>query len=230
MGVEMKWGEVRLGETVDIGRKVAILKRVGIALKWTGVMMVGYGFVVVIVVFGPLIKANLKFEILNFKSNPNTTISKQNEFKPSWEVPDRDYSIYIPKIGAVARVIPGVDAGDKKAYLVALKRGVAEARGLAHPGQKGTTFLFAHSAAPVDFARYNAVFYLLDKLGEGDRVEIVYKNKLFKYKVMTREILEAKNTKYLVNSGKEVLVLQTCWPPGTTWKRLVLTAKPVMVY
>jgi len=222
-GVEVKSGGVYPGDgEVDIGKRVIFLKSLGRGLKAVGVVMVGYGIVAMIVMFGPLAKEEFRYFV-----NPKPLIKSQ---VPKWEVPDENFSIYISKIGAVSKVVENVDAGNEKEYLAALKLGVAQAKGLANPGEKGTTFLFAHSAQPVDFARYNAVFYLLDKLGEGDGVEIVYKNKLFKYEVMTREILEAKNTKYLVNSDKEVLVLQTCWPPGTAWKRLVLTARRVMVY
>jgi LPXTG-site transpeptidase (sortase) family protein len=146
-----------------------------------------------------------------------------------WAVPDVNYSIYIPKINAISKVIPGVDAGDQKIYLAALKQGVAEASGLSHPGETGTTFLFAHSVGSrVDFARYNAVFYLLDKLTAGDRIEIVYQGKWYKYEVADREILDANDTKYLIpQTLSEKLVLQTCYPPGTSWRRLVVVANRI---
>jgi LPXTG-site transpeptidase (sortase) family protein len=153
----------------------------------------------------------------------------EDNLPKDWVVPDRNYSIYIPKIFAVSKVIPNVDAGNPKVYLPALKQGVAEAMNLAHPGQKGTTYLFAHSVGSRwDFARYNAVFYLLEKLEVGDRVEVVYQEKLFKYEVVEREILTASDVKYLVPQGlTEKLVLSTCYPPGTTWKRLVVVAKRI---
>jgi LPXTG-site transpeptidase (sortase) family protein len=146
-----------------------------------------------------------------------------------WAVPDTNYSIYIPRIYAISRVSPNVDAGDPKVYLPALKTGVAEALGLSHPGQAGTTYLFAHSVGTRwDFARYNAVFYLLEKLEIGDRVEIVYDGKLYKYEIAEREILAASDTRYLVPQIiSEKLVLATCYPPGTTWKRLVVVAKRI---
>ncbi len=101
---------------------------------------------------------------------------------------------------------------------------VAEAANLSHPGQKGTTYLFAHSTdSPVNFARYNAIFYLLDKLVVGDEVEIVYMGKLYKYRVTSVQILASSDTGYLVpQKEKEQLVLQTCYPPGTSWKRLIV--------
>ncbi|KKU93716.1 hypothetical protein A3E17_01060 [Candidatus Amesbacteria bacterium RIFCSPHIGHO2_12_FULL_48_14] len=154
---------------------------------------------------------------------------QQEEEKPEWKVPDEKYSVFIPQIGAISRVIPEVDAGDPGIYQAALKQGVAEAAGLGHPGQAETTYLFAHSVeSKVDIARYNAVFYLLHKLVAGDKIEVVYQGRLYKYEVTGREILAATDVKYLVpQSQEEKLVLATCYPPGTTWKRLVVIAKRV---
>ena len=117
-----------------------------------------------------------------------------------------------------------MDAGNPAEYNAALKLGVAEAKGLSHPGQKGTTYLFAHSTdSPVNFARYNAVFYLLDKLKVGDEAEVVYMGEAYKYRVVSVQILASSDTRYLVpQKEKELLVLQTCYPPGTSWKRLVV--------
>ncbi len=144
-------------------------------------------------------------------------------------VEDNNYAVFVPKIGALAAVIPNVDANSKEAYGLALRAGVAEAAGMAHPGEMGTTLLFAHSVGDrIDFARYNAVFYLLDKLGLGDTVEIVYKGKLLRYEVVRREILEPENNAYFKPQKlSEQLVLQTCWPPGTTWKRLVVVGRRI---
>ena len=143
-------------------------------------------------------------------------------------MPDRDFSINIPKISARSRVIENVNAGVEREYLAALKNGVASAAGLSYPGRIGTTYLFAHSTnSPVNYARYNAVFYLLDKLVAGDTVELVYKDRLYKYVVRSTEVLSARDTRYLVpQQEEEILVLQTCYPPGTSWKRLVVVAVP----
>ena len=143
----------------DIAKAVNRLKRIAKALRWygAGIMIVGLGGIIWI--WGPMAEANVKYQMTNDKSI--TKLEIQND-APSREVPDANYSIYIPKIGAISRVIPDVDANNKKEYLEALKLGVAEARGLAHPGEKGTTFFFAHTvASAMDFAWFNAVFFLL---------------------------------------------------------------------
>lgn len=222
----MKSGILHPGKDLNVGKLIAKLKAMAWVLKWMGAFLIVIAIFGLIIIYGPLFKAETNYQIsTNFKSKFADSLKPI----PLWEVPDKNYSVYIPKIQATSRVIGNVDASDEKAYLEALKIGVAEASGLSHPGQKGTTYLFAHSTdGPWNFARYNAVFYLLGKTEKGDMVEIVYKNKLYKYSVFSKSVLGAQDTQYLVPQDKEeLLVLQTCWPPGTAWKRLVVVAKPV---
>ena len=42
------------------------------------------------------------------------------------------------------------------------------------------------------------------------------------------EIIDPDEVSLLTQAQEsgEQLVLQTCWPPGTTWKRLIVIAKP----
>ncbi|KKS32448.1 MAG: sortase family protein [Candidatus Amesbacteria bacterium GW2011_GWA2_42_12] len=222
----MKSGTLHQGKELNVGKLILKLKTMAWGLKWMGALLIIIAVFGLIIIYGPLFKAETNYQIsTNFKSKFADSLKPI----PLWKVPDNNYSVYIPKIQATSRVIGNVDASNEKAYLQALKIGVAEALGLAHPGQKGTTYLFAHSTdGPWNFTRYNAVFYLLDKTEKGDIVEIVYKNKLYKYSVFSKSVLGAQDTRYLVPQDKEEqLVLQTCWPPGTAWKRLVVVAKPM---
>ena len=125
-------------------------------------------------IYTPLIVAEINYKISNsierLRFASEFLISKQIQSSKIKIKNIDEYSIYIPRINARAKVIPNVDAGNPAAYNAALKLGVAEAKGLSHPGQKGTTYLFAHSTdSPVNFARYNAVFYLLDKMKVGQK-------------------------------------------------------------
>ena len=143
--------------------------------------------------------------------------------------PDANFSIVIPKIGAASKVTPNVDPSDKEIYLRVLVDSIAHAKGTAYPGTNGTTYLFAHSADNFwDIGRYNAVFYLLKDLNPGDEVFVFYTGKRFNYEVYDKKIVDATDVKYIdpaIGLG-EVLILQTCWPPGTDWKRTLVFAKP----
>lgn len=223
-GILYKRGGSKSGE-LSVSQLVAKLKAVAWSLRWVGLGLIllalgGMGYS-----FGPLVYEEARYYLQ--PRPPESKLGSALRDIPNWQPPNPDYSLYIPKIRAKSQVIGNVNVADEKEYLEALKRGVAEAAGLAHPGQPGTTYLFAHSTdSPLNFARYNAVFYLLDKLEAGDWVEVVYQNKLLRYKVAQVQILEASDTRYLTTGNPdEILVLQTCYPPGTTWKRLVVVAR-----
>lgn len=143
--------------------------------------------------------------------------------------PDSSFSVVIPKIGASAKVFPNIDPSNENEFLPILQQGVAHAKGTVFPGISGNTYLFAHSADNFwDVGRYNAVFYLLKDLTPGDEIVIFFENRRFNYKVTEIRIIEASEVSYLVQgqTGNPRLILQTCWPPGTPWKRLVVLADP----
>ncbi len=142
---------------------------------------------------------------------------------------DTQFDILIPKIGANSRVFPNVDASDPNQFLPILKEGVAHAKGTVFPGMKGNIYLFAHSTDNFwDVGRYNAVFYLLKDLTPGDEIVIFYQNKRYNYVVTGSKKVDPSDVSYIVNAqnqNTETLILQTCWPPGTTWQRLLVFAK-----
>lgn len=140
-----------------------------------------------------------------------------------------DFSVVIPKIGANEKVTANVDPANGNEYLEILRHSVAHAKGSALPGLSGTTYLFAHSADNFwDVGRYNAVFYLLKDLELSDDVVVFFENKRYNYSVYDKKIVDPTEVNYLsANIGMgERLILQTCWPPGTAWKRLLIFAKP----
>lgn len=143
---------------------------------------------------------------------------------------DTEFSIVIPKIGASAKVYPNVDAFNEKDFLPILAKGVAHAKGTVFPGNIGNIYLFAHSTDNFwDVGRYNAVFYLLKDLSPGDEIVVFFHNKRYDYIVSSTKIVDPSSTSYITQAQKqktETLILQTCWPPGTTWQRLLVFAKP----
>ncbi len=146
--------------------------------------------------------------------------------------PDANFSVVIPKIGASERIVPNVDPSNVQEFDQVLRSSIAHAKGTAFPGMDGTIYLFAHSTDSFwDVGRYNAVFFLLTEMQPGDDVYIYFQGKRYNYVVYDTKIINADDTSYMnADLGKgERLIMQTCWPPGTVWKRLLVFAKPKSV-
>lgn len=139
---------------------------------------------------------------------------------------DNTFSVIIPKIGVNAPVIPSVNPAEPNQYLEALKRGVAHASTSYFPDQDGTVYLFSHSTNYDWFVKdLNAVFYLLKNLNTGDTIVLVYKGKVYTYRLTEKRVVTASQVSYMVGqTGTHRLILQTCWPPGSTAERLLLFA------
>ena len=200
----------------------------------------------VIATFGPALYYEVQFRVIQARGVTFTisdTFASQNKDakNPTFAdlmtgakeqtivAPDSEFSIVIPKIGAAAKIYPNVDPSNERAFLPVLLKGVAHAAGTVFPGLQGNVYLFAHSADNFwDAGRYNAVFYLLKDLKEGDEIVIFYKGERYNYFVTGSQIVDAKDVSLLAQAkqGSEQLILQTCWPPGTAWKRLMVFARP----
>ena len=145
-----------------------------------------------------------------------------NEIIPS----DTNFSIIVPKIGINAAVIPAVDPTDPKEYKEALQKGVAHASTSFFPNENGVVYLFSHSTNYEWFVKdLNAVFYLMKNLEAGDLVILVYKGARYTYKMTEKRVVPASAVSYVAPiEGKKMLILQTCWPPGSTAERLLVFA------
>lgn len=149
--------------------------------------------------------------------------------KPIAKADEQTFDIVIPKLYISSLVVPNINPYKKEDYLKALSEGVAHAKGSALPGEDGNVFLFAHSTdSPLNISRYNAVFYLVNKLVKDDEIDLYYFDKEYKYKITDIKIVESKAVEYLQNKTRgKTLTLMTCWPPGTTLKRLLITGKEI---
>lgn len=180
-----------------------------------GCLLIITSLALFIFIFAPVAKVEINYAL----NKPKTKIE---EIKPV----DKSFGIVIPKIGANAKIIPNVNPYNSFDYQLALTKGVAHARGTAIPSQTGNTFLFSHSSVNLlEASRYNSVFYLLSKLNKNDEIYIFYQNVKYKYKVKEAKIVDAKDVFYLnPKSNVKTLTLMTCWPAGTTLKRLLVIA------
>jgi sortase A len=140
---------------------------------------------------------------------------------------DSYFSIVVPKIDARSKIIPNVDTSNAKEYKDALMKGIAHAKGTYFPGEQQKIFLFAHSTDTVlNVERYNAVFYLLGKLEKGDRIIIYFADDKYIYEVDEVYKTDKSDTSIMMQETEgEVLMLMTCDPPGTTWRRLIVKAR-----
>lgn len=138
------------------------------------------------------------------------------------------FRIEIPKLQVNEQVKANINPNDAKEYTVALEEGVAHAKGSAFPGQNKLVYIFGHSTdAAWNVEAYNAVFYQIKDLVAGDEVVLHLGEERFVYKVKERKILKGSDVDFINGLQHEnVLLLQTCWPPGTTWQRLFVVAEP----
>ena len=163
--------------------------------------------------------------VISQEESRDVAVDKGNVLVPA----DEQFGIVIPKIEANAKVIANVDAQNPAMYQRALARGVAHASGSALPGETGNIFIFAHSGQDVlEANRYNAVFYLLSKLEKEDEIYIFFENKKYIYRVTDKKTATPEEVEYMDGSPSvKTLTLMTCWPGGTTWKRLVVQADQI---
>jgi len=142
-----------------------------------------------------------------------------------------NFYVSIPKIGAYSEVKINVDPFNDKEYLPILDNNlVAHAKNTSLPGLgKGkTTYIFAHSSQQgLSRVRNNSVFYLINELKSGDIIFIKEQDMAYTYVVYDKKVVSKKEIFYIGfrDPENEVLLLQTCWPIGTDWKRLIVFAK-----
>lgn len=72
---------------------------------------------------------------------------------------------------------------------------------------------------------YSVYFYLLGELEKEDEIFLSYEGVIYKYRVQEVKIVNRESTQYLKkNADPDSLVLMTCYPAGTDWKRTVVIA------
>jgi len=177
-----------------------------------------------IYLYQPLVLSLIRYQ--------TTSDAQKTELKPIEPV-SNEFSIQIPKILAKSEIIPNVSIYNPNEFLPVLSKNVvaqSSISSLPGSGKGKTTYVFAHSSQQnIGMVRNNAVFYLADKLVDGDVIYINYRDTIYMYRVYTKKIISPKEIEYLtfIDPDKEVLILQTCWPIGTNWKRLLIFAERV---
>lgn len=146
------------------------------------------------------------------------------------EITPYDNRIIIPKIG---KNIPLVDVDPTTKVSVEdlhtilmreLEKGIVQYPGTAKPGEIGNAFIFGHSSYyPWADGGFKDVFARLNHLVVGDEIIVFYQQKKYVYRVTDKTVVKPGDVTIFKRdpSGRE-LSLMTCWPIGTTYKRLVV--------
>lgn len=189
--------------------------------------------------YGPILYSESWYFLHNQTSTPHEVLIEDNTPSGSATIDEEtsegielvvpsneSFSVIIPKIEVNAPVIEDVSMADYDEYMNALKEGVAHAQGTSLPGESGNMFLFAHSSLNFwQLGPYATVFNLLNKLEEDDLVFVVKDSETYIYKVSGMKVVAGwDTTPFYEEYDEPTLTLVTCYPPGTTVNRYVVTA------
>ncbi len=195
-----------------------------------GGLLIIIGVIDFFLLFGSVLSLEFNYYAAGTEAKIQSLVDKNSQVAPKPLLPiDTNFGIVIPKIGANARIIANVNPFDPAEYQQKLALGVAHAWDSSLPGFGGNIFLFSHSGADFrEASRYNAVFYLIDKLQSGDEIDLYYRGKKYIYLVKEKKIVDPERVEYIpakLTSLRETVTLMTCWPAGTTFKRLLVIAE-----
>lgn len=144
------------------------------------------------------------------------------------DVTSDSFSISIPAIKLNSHISPNIDPWNKNKYSNALKFGAAHAQGTSMPGEEGSIFIFAHSSGnPWEQTYNNTPFYRLNKLIKNNIITLNYDGTSYTYLVTNLLEVAPSEVKYVLEQSTDQLILQTCTPIGTDWKRLLVFASPI---
>lgn len=149
--------------------------------------------------------------------------------KPDLNLMQSDFYIEIPKINVLSEIVENVDPFNEAVYRRELEKGVAHAKGTAFPDENGKMYLFAHSSdLPWRITKYNVTFFRLSELKKGDFITIGRKGRIYKYQVVDEKTVWPSDVSHLLEAKNKQLILQTCTPIGTSLKRLLIFAQPIL--
>lgn len=112
-----------------------------------------------------------------------------------------------------------------------LKKGLVHYPGTVLPGQIGTSYISGHSSGYAwDTSPYKQAFAKLGQVKDGTSFTITVTQKggktvRYNYVVERRGEYAANDQAQFVNTADSIAALSTCWPVGTTARRLVLFGK-----
>ena len=163
-------------------------------------------------------------------SNTETTpspfpLAQDIKYKP---LPD-EAQLIIDRIGVNAPLVFGISSDPDSIYK-ALEQGVVHYSDTVKPGMEGPSVLLGHSSAyPWYQGGYGSVFALLSKLSIGDRFYIRYGDgRFFIFEVRDSIIFNPLSgdarLHELEQTDGSTLILVSCYPVGTNYRRIAIRA------
>lgn len=140
------------------------------------------------------------------------------------------FTLEIPKLGVKAPIVLE-NSLDPNLIFNRLEDGVVHYAGTPLPGEAGVSIILGHSSAyPWYKGHYGSVFALLIKLRPGDEIFVSDGSRLLKYRVSQSLVFNPFASRdarlaALGESDRSAMVLVSCWPVGTTYKRIAVRAE-----
>lgn len=131
-----------------------------------------------------------------------------------------NYLLSIPKLNILDAYVSTVDNN--------LSEHLVQYGGTAVPPSRGTAAIFGHSTLPQLYkdGDYSTIFANAHTLEIGDDINLTVDNLKYSYKIYNITITSPLDTSFFEqNYDDNYLVLVTCTPPGTTWRRLLIKAR-----
>ncbi len=140
--------------------------------------------------------------------------------------------LVIDSIGVDAPIVFGV-APDPDQVYQNLEKGAVHYSNTPKPGLSGVSVILGHSSAyPWYKGNYGSIFALLGKLKPGDRFYVQYSDgRLFVYEVKQSIVFNPFVPDDRIEEIEQLkgtnLVLVSCWPVGTNYRRIAVQAQLV---
>jgi LPXTG-site transpeptidase (sortase) family protein len=177
--------------------------------------------------------ANLKFllESKNLSQFSFQIPSLPVKIPKTIPLPDKA-TLTINEIGVSAPIIFNVGS-DTSAIYENLQNGVVHYSGTPKPGAGGVSVVLGHSSAyPWYKGAYGSVFAILGKLKVGDTFSVRYEDgRTFTYSVKESIVFSPLKSDdrlaAIEKDSKNSIVLLSCWPIGTNYKRIAIYAEVI---
>jgi len=159
---------------------------------------------------------------------PNTNVVAEPIISPA-----NLKKILIPRLGTDAEIIlaPADLSGSKNDWVESqLDKGIVQYPNGITDLKRQNLVLFGHSSSLHPQAKYAFVWVKLDQLKIGDEIVLISdKEERINYKVTEnpRTVSAEEIEVVKVDKAAGIITLVTCWPPGTTSKRMVVVGELV---